>query len=172
MAITLKTDYRKTLGLPGYSSHSFSASVEVEINNIEDAPREIQELYEALQQNVDHQIQNPGFVPPGTYGMDEPQQQPQAPAQLPYNGSQRPHQPANVQNINTAWKCSDKQRELILKLLGEKSLSKDYVEQLATERFGKGVRLLNKLEASSLIELLFDTPTMKKANSYQKGGRR
>ena len=71
MAITLKTDYRKTLGLPGYSSHSFSASVEVEISNINDAPHEIQKLYEALQTNVDLQIQTTGYVPPTYYGMDE-----------------------------------------------------------------------------------------------------
>jgi len=56
-----------------------------------------------------------------------------------------------------AWKCSDKQRDLILKLVEEHQLDKAGVEALAIERFGKGVRLLNKIEASGLIDELLDT---------------
>ena len=164
MAITLKTDYRKTLGLPGYSSHSFSASVEVEISNIADAPREIQELYTALQQNVDLQIQDPGFIPPDTYGcMGASKASDSVSKQLPNNVTQLP--------TKTTWNCSDKQQELILKLIDEKSLPKNDVEQIANEMFSKGVIALNKLEASGLIERLFNIPsTAKKA--YRKGGQR
>jgi hypothetical protein len=32
--ITLKCDYSKKLGLPGYSSHQFSISLETEITNV------------------------------------------------------------------------------------------------------------------------------------------
>ncbi len=170
MAITLKTDYRKTLGLPGYSSHSFAASVEVEINNIEDAPREIHELYSALQQNVDLQIQNPGFIPPDTYGMDQPTPRAQIPQaeqqQTPRNVT--PHPSANP--APAEWKCSAKQQELICKLVDEKNLPKDEIEDLAHSLYSKGVRALTKLEASGLIERLFNIPSPKK--SYQKGGRR
>ena len=112
MAITLKTDYRKTLGLPGYSSNSFSASVEVEINNIGDAPREIQELYKALQQNVDLQIQHPGFIPPDTYGMDQP-------ASTPVQLASARTRDVTPHPSSAEWKCSPKQQQLILKLVDE-----------------------------------------------------
>nr|MCU0782414.1 hypothetical protein [Akkermansiaceae bacterium] len=59
--------------------------------------------------------------------------------------------------LDGRWKCSDKQRDLILKLVDEHRLDKQSVEALAVERFGHGVRLLNKLEASGLIDELLDT---------------
>ena len=154
MAIVLKTDYRKTLGLPGYSSHSFSASVEVEINKLEDAPREIQELYAALQHNVDSQIQVPGFIPPDTYGMD--------------SSPPSPPQQRNATPSAVSWKCSPKQKELILKLTVEKGLTKQEVEQKAQQFFHKGVTRLNKLEASGLIDMLFEIGS---TASSRKGGK-
>ena len=163
MAITLKTDYRKTLGLPGYSSHSFSASVEVEISNINDAPHEIQKLYEALQTNVDLQIQTTGYVPPTSYGMDE---------KHPSNANQQVL-PNNVTSLpDNKWKCSDKQQGLILNLIDEKNLTKQEVELLANELFSKGVRFLNKQEASGLIERLFKMASPTASKTYQQGGRR
>jgi len=163
MAITLKTDYRKTLGLPGYSSHSFSASVEVELTDIGNAPREIQELYETLQSNVDEQIKVTGFIPPDTYGMDD------------HSSVQQPARNVTPISSSPEWKCSDKQQELILKVIDEKQIDKKEVEDLANKLFRKSVKSLNKLEASGLIERLFEYPSPKKANkskSYSKGGRR
>ena len=46
---------------------------------------------------------------------------------------------------------------MILKLVDEHHLDKADVEALALERFGKGVRILNKIEASGLIDELLDT---------------
>ncbi|MCZ7637672.1 MAG: hypothetical protein M5U12_17530 [Verrucomicrobia bacterium] len=54
------------------------------------------------------------------------------------------------------WKCSDKQRDLILRLVEEHNLDKGEVEGLSRERFGKGVKLLSKLEASGLIDELIE----------------
>ena len=75
-----------------------------------------------------------------------------------------------------AWKCSDKQRDLILKITDEHKLDKARVEQLAQDRFGKGVKALNKLEASGLIdELLEQTGQSKPRNqrfSPPKAGAR
>ena len=48
MAIKLSANYSKKLGLPQYSSHSFSASVEVELSDITQAEAEVQRLYELL----------------------------------------------------------------------------------------------------------------------------
>jgi hypothetical protein len=146
MAIKLIANYSKRLGLPGYSSHQFSVSIETELVTTDDVAGESGRIYHLLQSNVDEQILKTGFVPPADYGMDSPPGESQPP-------------PANVTNWQRgpAWKCSDKQRELILKLVEEHQLDKAGVEALAQERFGKGVRLLNKVEASGLIDELLET---------------
>ena len=71
-----------------------------------------------------------------------------------------------------AWKCSDKQKDLILKLVEEHQLDKADIEALAVERFGKGVRLLNKVEASGLIDELLDTHggSNRQDNSKRRNG--
>jgi hypothetical protein len=150
MAIKLIANYSKRLGLPGYSSHQFSVSVETELSAAGDIAAESERLYQLLQSNVDEQMLHTGFVPPGNYGMDPP-------------ADSNPHaQPANVTQVanwqrGPAWKCSDKQRDLILKIVDEHQLDKADIEALANERFGKGVRMLNKVEASGLIDELLDT---------------
>ncbi len=70
------------------------------------------------------------------------------------------------------WACSDKQRDLILKVITENKLDKINVEHLAQERFGKGVRQLNKLQAAGLIaELLEQTGQSQPRNQrFQKAG--
>lgn len=146
MAIKLIANYSKRLGLPGYSSHQFSVSVETELVTTDDVVAESERLYQRLQATVDEQMLHTGFVPPADYGMDPP-------AELPAS---------NVTSVASwqrgpAWKCSDKQKDLILKLVEEHQLDKAGVEALALERFGKGVRLLNKVEASGLIDELLDT---------------
>lgn len=146
MAIKLIANYSKRLGLPGYSSHQFSVSVETELSAAGDIAAESTRLYHLLQSNVDEQMLRTGFVPPGTYGMEDT------------NGPEAPA-PGTITHIHDSgrWKCSDKQKDLILKLVDEHQLDKDDIEALAVERFGKGVRLLNKVEASGLIDELLDT---------------
>jgi hypothetical protein len=148
MAIKLIANYSKRLGLPGYSSHQFSIEIETELVTTDDVAAESARIYELLQTNVDEQIRTTGFVPPTGYGMDE---SPSAtPAAGHPNGGSRP--PASAE-----WKCTAKQRELIENLVAEHHLEKTAVENLAVERFGKGVRSLNKVEASGLIDELLDT---------------
>jgi hypothetical protein len=146
MAIKLIANYSKRLGLPGYSSHQFSVSVETELLTTDDVAAESERLYQRLQSTVDEQMLKTGFVPPGTYGMEET------------NHSDAPA-PGTVTPIHDKgrWKCSDKQRDLILKLVDEHSLDKNEVDHLARQRFGKGVKQLSKLEASGLIDELLDT---------------
>jgi len=168
MAIKLIANYSKRLGLPGYSSHQFSVSVETELVTTDDVAGESERLYHLLQTNVDEQILTTGFVPPSTYGMDPPEET--NGANHAPNGSANPRTNAAGNGTNhgsannganwqrgPAWKCSDKQRDLILKLVEEHQLDKAGVEALAIERFGKGVRILNKIEASGLIDELLDT---------------
>jgi len=55
----------------------------------------------------------------------------------------------------------------------EHKLDKNHVENLAQDRFGKGVKTLNKLEASGLIdELLEQTGQKKPGRRFQRAGAR
>lgn len=162
MAIKLIANYSKRLGLPGYSSHQFSVSVETELMTSDDIPGEFERLYQLLQSNVDEQIQATGFVPPSTYGMED------TPSPRPGNGNS-PSTPVSQWQPGPAWKCSDKQRDLILRVVEEHQLDKADIEALANERFGKGVRILNRVEASGLIDELLDKHG---GGSRQNGNRR
>ncbi len=145
MAIKLIANYSKRLGLPGYSSHQFSVSVESELSAADDIAAESTRLYHLLQSNVDEQMLRTGFVPPGDYGMEDA------------TGSSAPTGTITQIHSNGQWKCSGKQKDLILKLVDEHALDKNEVDHLARQRFGKGVRQLNKIEASGLIDELLDT---------------
>jgi hypothetical protein len=74
------------------------------------------------------------------------------------------------------WACSDKQRDLILKIVDEHKLDKQEVEGLAKDMFQTPVKALNKMQASGLIEELLEKYGPKKTNgdgqrSYQRGRR-
>lgn len=165
MAIKLVANYSKRLGLPGYSSHQFSVSIETELVTTDDVAQEAERIYQLLQTNVDEQIQQTGFVPPGDYGMDD------SPA--PTNGANGSHGTNGNTPQDGPWRCSDKQKDLILKLVDEHSLDKNEVDHLARQRFGKGVRQLNKMEASGLIDELLETHGGgRNGNSRSNGTRR
>jgi len=182
MALKLIANYSKRLGLPGYSSHQFSVSVETEISNINDVAGESTRLYQLLQQNVDEEIQRTGFVPDEGYGISE-----QSARNGRRNGTNGHSAPANGNgNGHTngdAWACSDKQQDLILKLVDEHNLDKGQIDDTSREMFGVGVRELNKLQASGLIDRLLDehgggrnkAPRTRSAphrRSYANGGAR
>ena len=141
MAIKLIANYSKRLGLPGYSSHQFSVSVETELAAGGDVTAEAERLYQVLQSSVDEQIQTTGFVPPAGYGCSGDGE---GAASSGWRGA-------------PTWKCSVKQRDLILGLVEEHQLDKKAVDDLAQRRFSKGVRQLNKMEASGLIDELLET---------------
>src|SRR5438067_3696819 len=126
MAIKLSAAYSKKLGLPGFSSHSFSVSIETELQNLDNVREESARLYDSLQQAVDQQIQKTGFVPPDGYGMEA--------------------------DKNGAWNCSQKQRELIQKIATENDLDQNALDRLAGEMFSAKVQALNKLQASGFID--------------------
>jgi hypothetical protein len=135
MAIKLSANYSKKLGLPNYSSHSFSASVEVELTDISQVEAEIAKLYTLLQHSVDQEIQNPGFVPES--------------ANQNGNGSNQRNQ-----SNGDHWNCTEGQRGFILRLVNENNLDKQEVENLSQQLFQVGVKQLNRMQASQLIEEL------------------
>ncbi len=148
MALKLIANYSKRLGLPGYSSHQFSVCVETEITSIDDVAGESSRLYQTLQQSVDEEIQRTGFVPDDGYGKQ--------PATNGHANRTNGNGHSNGQPNGDSWVCSDKQRDLILKLVDEHHLDKGQVEETSRDMFGVGVKELNKLQASGLIERILD----------------
>jgi len=177
MAIKLTGNYAKRLGLPGYSSHQFSVSIETELTDITKVQDEAARIYRLLQDAVDLEIQETGFVPDTEYGLKN------NPLLPPGNGTKQNgngHPRLNGGNgngggsgngngngHNVRWSCSDKQKELILKLVNENELDRDFVEETSHHRFGVGVKQLNKLQASGLIAELIDLSG--KSNTRENG---
>ena len=159
--ITLEANYSKKIGLPGYSSHQFSVTLKSELADISQAEQESARLYDVLQQSVDSNIQQIGYLP-GTNSNGN--------GHTNGNGNGNGHHKPQ----DDKWACSDKQRDLILKITDENKLDKAKVDQLAQDRFGKGVKALNKLEASGLIEELLEQTGQSKPRGqrFQKAGAR
>ena len=145
MALKLIANYSKRLGLPGFSSHQFSVSVETEIQNINDVAAESSRLYLTLQKSVDEEIQSTGFVPEHGYGM---------------SGTPVPHQNGANGSSNAGspvWRCSDKQKALIGKLIADNHLERGDIDSLSQDMFGTTeLHTLNKLQASGLIDRLIE----------------
>jgi hypothetical protein len=150
MAIVLEATYSKKLGLPGYSSHQYSLTVRTELADLTQVATESARLHTTLQDSVDREIQKTGFLP-------EPKA---ASPRGNGNGNGDSHTNGN----NDAWQCSPKQRDLVLQITVEHKLDKVAVEQLAQDRFGKGVRQLNKLEMSGLLDELLEQVGQKPNN--------
>ncbi len=149
MAIVIESSYGKTIGLPGYSSHKFLVSVKSEVTDLGDVPAEARRIYQILQESVDSQITNPGYVP--TAGGESTKA-----AAAATNGNGDGHGNGNGNGTHAAWKCSDKQRELIVRIIDENGLDRSEVNQLACDRFGASVPALNRLQASGLIDELLE----------------
>jgi hypothetical protein len=144
MAIKLELAYGKKLGLPEYSSHSFSASLTAEVQQLDDVQAEVERVYHVLQDAVDAQIVDPGFTPGQTKG-------------------------AVAKDVS--WKCSEKQQGLLLKLVDEHDLDRGAIDQLAELRFDHGVTQLNRLEMSGLLDELLEQ-NRKRGGSRRSPARR
>ena len=165
--ITLECNYSKELGLPGYSSHQFSITLRTEIADLTQMQAESSRLYQLLQQGVNTSIKETGYLPTNGNGNGRGNGQGQGKGG---NGNSQT-------GDNGAWNCSEKQQNLILKITDENKLDKNEVEALAQERFGKGVKALNKLEASDLIEELLEQTGQNKgrgrfSSRFQRAGGR
>ena len=159
MALTIEANYSKKVGLPGYSSHQFSLSLKAEITDLNQVPAEAARLYRLLQDGVDTSIKEVGWLPEPkpangnghsnghTNGNSNGNSHPR-------NGNGNGAQPPN--GHSEQWNCTPKQQDLIIRIVEDNRLDKREIEQLAQDRFGKGVRQLNKLDASGFIEELFE----------------
>jgi hypothetical protein len=156
MAIQLTFEYGKRLGLPGYSSHTFGVTAKAEVNDPTQIAHEAARMYQVLQDSVDSQIINEGFIPGGhgreiaRHGtQDAPGHQSEGNvAQFPGNTRQGATQA--IQDTG-AWMCSPKQKELILKIMDENQLPAGHADGIAVELHGKPMSGLTKLEASGVV---------------------
>lgn len=161
MAIVLEANYAKKLGLPGYSSHQYSVSIRTELTDLSQVEEESAKLYRLLQDSVDGSIQEVGFMPdPNTYGATHASGV--KPTAVNGNGARHSNAAASK-----AWSCSDKQRELIEKIVSENNIDKTEVEHMSQEFFSCGVRQLNRLQASGLIDELLE----RFCGGNRKGGK-
>ena len=170
MAIILEATYSKKLGLPNYSSHSYVVSIRTELSDLTKVEDESSRLYTVLQQSVDKEIQEVGFLPDGTtYGMNGDHA-------VNGNGHHQEKVPVHPEP-GDKWCCSDKQKELVLKLVEQHKLDKKAVESLAKEMFGLPVKTLDRHQASGLIEELIarhgktNNGTGKRQSSYRRSTR-
>jgi hypothetical protein len=150
MAVILSMTYQKKLGLPNYSSHSCSVSVTVEIPDVSVVAQESSKLYTLLQTAVDGEIQQVGYMPDqSTYGMR---------TDFGSNGTNGHSHNGNGHSSpnGDAWCCTEGQKGLILRIVNESKLNKDDVERMAQDLFGRGVKALDKMQASQLIEELLE----------------
>ena len=177
MAIEIQATYSKKLGLPNYSSHCYVVSLRTELTDLSQVEAESARLYALLQQSVDREVQEVGFLPDATtYGMDGGSQAPPSPAPVNrlngHNGKSAAPTPAAAQpeqsDQESAWNCSDKQRELIQKLGKQAKLPWQEVESIAHLRFDQPVRSLDRKQASVLIEALL---AHREENSRSNGSR-
>ena len=149
MAILLEFNYGKKLGLPGYSSHNFGVSMKAEVNDPEAIPEEAERVYSILQQSVDSQIVNPGFVPSG-------------------NGNPAQAQPV-AKTDPDSWNCTIRQRGPLMTILERNGLGPEVVEDLSRELHGRPMSDLGKMQVSTVIgEVLDRWGRHPKANGGEK----
>jgi len=109
-----------------------------------------------LQDAVDKEIQEVGFMPDATqYGMN-------GNAQTNGNGrtNGNGHRPEGTP-------ITPRQLDLINKIVRENNVDKTEVENLSVQMFGAGVTLLNRMQASNLIDELFDQHGRKNGNRHR-----
>ena len=185
MAIQLECNYSKKLGLPGYSSHQFSITLRTEISDMNQVQAESARLYTLLQEGVDNSIKEIGYLPTsnGNGNGNGNGHHTGRNGNGNGNGSGYRNGLGNANGKqgdqdNEAWKCSPKQKGLILDIVADHKLDNTEVDKLAQDRFGKGVIMLNKLEASGLIEELLEQTGQQgngrgrfQGNYQRRGGR-
>jgi hypothetical protein len=165
MALILTSDYSKKLGLPGFSSHQFSVSIQTELTDLDRVPGEVARLYRLLQQAVDREIQQTGFVPGDGYG--------EVPRALPATNGNGNGNGSNVHpdaNAEVTWQCSDRQRELITDLAAELKLDDAALDKRSERLFRRPACQLNKLCASGLISDLLAEAGTRRQRDGRNGG--
>ena len=152
MAIQITASVGKKAGLPHYGSKSFTLSCTKEVTDIRNLEAESIKLHELLEQIVEAQIEQ-----------DESTEHIAPVNRLKTNGI--------TTNGNGEWRCSEKQRELLLKLISTHNLA-EIAEEMSREMFTCSPKDLNKLQASGLIQRILDEHASKKLSKSKSGNGR
>jgi hypothetical protein len=178
MAIVLEANYAKKLGLPNFSSHQYCVTIRTELTDLSQVEAESARLYQLLQTAVDREIQEVGFMPDASrYGMNPSANGNGHPSNghgngHPSNGAANGHSRPSPPNRNgDPWNCTEGQKGFVLRIINESQLDKNEVEAMAQQLFGVGVKELDKLQASQLIEELLEK-TGKKTNGRRPWANR
>ena len=161
MAIVLEANYAKKLGLPNFSSHQYSVTIRTELTDLTQVEAESTRLYGLLQEAVDREIQEVGFMPDASrYGMNPGATNGTTNGHAS-NGNGHSHPPSETNGRRPApaadgWNCTEGQKGFVLRIINESKLEKSEVEALAQQLFGAGVKELDKLQTSQLIEELLE----------------
>ena len=152
MAVHIEAHYGKTIGLPNYSSHKFCVSIKSEVQSVNDIAGEVQQLYSLLQESVDQNIADPGYVPAkkGATGERAPANNGQG-SHTHAGNSHPPRNNAKTGNSRDT-RCSPKQLDYIESLSQRQNMNARDLDILCDQMFGKTLDELNRMEASGLID--------------------
>ena len=109
-----------------------------EVNNVEEIQEESEKAYRLLQQSVDAQLSNPGFIPSE-------------------NDKEAESKGTQINGTDPEkWNCTERQRGLILKILSQNDLPESAIEEVAQDLHGRPMSELGKLQVSSVISEVLD----------------
>jgi hypothetical protein len=150
MPVIITACVSKKVGQANYGSAGFSLTVQSEVSNLDQVREESHRLYSLLNQSVNEEL-----------GAEQKEEK-------------RAEWPTIVRNTASSqeWKASDKQRDLILKVIAENGVDRSDVEALAFELFGTScLPELNRLQASNLIDDMLNRWGKKPSRSTAPTGR-
>ena len=150
MALTITATVSKKVGKPNYGSEGFTLTVQSEVTNLDQVKEESHRLYLLLSDSVSQELAGSSTDP------------------APKNAEW----PTIIRNASPEWKCSEKQRDLILKINNENEVDREDVESLSLEMFGNSdLKSLNKLQASGLIDEMLSRYGKKRPAGQRFNGR-
>jgi hypothetical protein len=143
MPVIITACVSKKVGQANYGSAGFQLTVQSEVTNLDQVREESSKLYALLSRSVNEEL-----------GAEEKEEK-------------RAEWPRLQRNTAAQeWKASEKQRDLILKVITENGVDRSDVETLAFEMFGTStLPELNRLQASGLIDQLLSRHGKKKSAS-------
>jgi hypothetical protein len=150
MPVIITACVSKKVGQANYGSAGFSLTVQSEVSNLDQVREESHRLYSLLNQSVNEEL-----------GAEQKEEK-------------RAEWPTIVRNTASSqeWKASDKQRDLILKVIAENGVDRSDVEALAFELFGtSSLPELNRLQASNLIDDMLNRWGKKPSRNTAPTGR-
>ena len=152
MALTITATVSKKVGKPNYGSEGFTLTVQSEVTNLDQVKEESHRLYLLLSDSVSQELAGSSTDP------------------APKNAEW----PTIIRNTTQQqeYKCSEKQRDLILKIINENEVDRADVESLSLEMFGNSdLKSLNKLQASGLIDEMLSRYGKKRPAGQRFNGR-